>query len=88
MEKQLMWGNSTSSMQTEGAFDLDGKGKSVYDIREASENQSDWKVAIDEYHRYEEDIRLMKEMGSIHTGSRSPGQEFCQRVMEKLTKKD
>ena len=64
MEKQLMWGNSTSSMQTEGAFDLDGKGKSVYDIREASENQSDWKVAIDEYHRYEEDIRLMKEMGA------------------------
>ena len=64
MNKQLMWGNSTSSMQTEGAFDIDGKGKSVYDIREASENQSDWKVAIDEYHRYEEDIKLMKEMGA------------------------
>lgn len=64
MDKQFMWGNSTSSMQTEGAFDIDGKGKSVYDIREASENQSDWKVAIDEYHRYEEDIKLMKEMGA------------------------
>lgn len=63
MINNFMWGNSTSSMQTEGAYNIGGKGKSVYDIREASENTSDWKVAIDEYHRYEEDIKLMKEMG-------------------------
>lgn len=49
-------------MQTEGAWDIDGKGKSVYDIREATPDSSDWKVAIDEYHRYEEDLDLMKEM--------------------------
>ncbi|WP_282926346.1 glycoside hydrolase family 1 protein [Helcococcus kunzii] len=60
---KFMWGNSTSSMQTEGAYNIGGKGKSVYDIIEATENSSDWKVAIDEYHRYEEDIKLMKEMG-------------------------
>lgn len=63
MRKDFMWGNSTSSMQTEGAYNIDGKGKSLYDLREATENSSDWKVAIDEYHRYEEDIKLMKEMG-------------------------
>lgn len=59
----FLWGNSTSSMQTEGAWDADGKGKSVYDVREATDNTSDWKVAIDDYHRYPEDVALMKEMG-------------------------
>ena len=60
---KFLWGNSTSSMQTEGAYNEGGKGASVYDIREATENKSDWKVAIDEYHRYEEDIKLMADMG-------------------------
>jgi len=57
------WGNSVSSMQTEGAWNEDGKGKSVYDIREAGEHTSDWKVATDSYHRYEEDFDHMEELG-------------------------
>lgn len=60
---KFLWGNSTSSMQTEGAFNEGGKGPSVYDVIETTKNSSDWKVAIDEYHRYEEDIELMAEMG-------------------------
>jgi len=63
LRKDFLWGNSTSSMQTEGAFDEGGKGKSVYDIRKATDDTSDWNVAIDEYHRYPEDIKLMKDMG-------------------------
>lgn len=59
----FLWGNSVSSMQTEGAWNEGGKGKSVYDIREATEYASDWKVATDSYHRYEEDFDYMKEMG-------------------------
>lgn len=59
----FLWGNSVSSMQTEGAWDKDGKGKSVYDIREATKHASDWKVATDSYHRYEEDFDHMKDMG-------------------------
>lgn len=31
----FLWGNSVSSMQTEGAWNEGGKGMSVYDIREA-----------------------------------------------------
>ncbi|VVT52928.1 6-phospho-beta-glucosidase (EC [Kosakonia radicincitans] len=46
----FLWGNSVSSMQTEGAWNEGGKGMSVYDIREASEFASDWKVATDSYH--------------------------------------
>ena len=58
----FFWGNSVSGMQTEGAWNEDGKGLSVYDVRPATENTTDWHVAIDEYHRYDEDLDLMKEM--------------------------
>jgi 6-phospho-beta-glucosidase len=63
LKKGFLWGNSTSSMQTEGAWNVGGKGKSVYDVRESTEFSSDWKVATDSYNRYEEDFDLMKEMG-------------------------
>lgn len=59
----FLWGNSTSSMQTEGAWNLDGKGKSVYDVIPASKHTSDWENGIDAYHRYQEDINLMKKEG-------------------------
>ena len=61
--KDFYWGGSVSSFQTEGAWDEGGKGLSIYDVRETNPNFSDWKVAIDAYHRYPEDIALMKEMG-------------------------
>lgn len=63
LKQGFLWGNSTSSMQTEGAFDEGGKGQSVYDLRPATAEASDWKVAIDDYHRYPEDIALMKDLG-------------------------
>ncbi len=59
----FLWGNSVSSMQTEGAWNEGGKGPSVYDIRKASEFASDWKVATDSYHRYEEDFDYMQDLG-------------------------
>ncbi|MBP2057351.1 6-phospho-beta-glucosidase [Lactobacillus colini] len=62
LPSSFFWGNSVSSMQTEGAWNEDGKGLSVYDIRPAGKNTTDWHVAIDEYHRYEEDLDLMKDM--------------------------
>ncbi len=37
-EKKFLWGNSVSSMQTEGAWNVDGKGPSVYDVKAADEN--------------------------------------------------
>ncbi|MBS0958873.1 glycoside hydrolase family 1 protein [Leuconostoc pseudomesenteroides] len=62
MPKSFYWGNSVSSMQTEGAWQADSKGLSVYDIREETGTTSDWHDAIDEFHRYEEDLDLMKKM--------------------------
>lgn len=63
LKKNFYWGNSVSSMQTEGAWNEGGKGLSVYDIREASEYASDWKVATDSYHRYLEDFDYMADLG-------------------------
>lgn len=62
MPKTFYWGNSVSSMQTEGAWQADNKGLSVYDVRPATESTTDWHDAIDEFNRYEEDLDLMQSM--------------------------
>ena len=61
--ENFMWGGAVTSFQTEGAWNEDGKGPSIVDAREVKENHSDWKVAVDFYHRYKGDIALFKEMG-------------------------
>ncbi|WP_412989108.1 glycoside hydrolase family 1 protein [Pediococcus siamensis] len=63
MPEDFLWGNSVSSMQTEGGYNEGGKGKSVYDTYPATEDSSDWKVAIDDYHNYSEDLDLMANQG-------------------------
>ena len=63
MDQKFFWGNSVSSMQTEGGWNEGGKSLSVYDIREASENASDWHFANDNFHHYTEDFDYMKDLG-------------------------
>jgi beta-glucosidase len=65
--KDFVWGCATSAYQIEGAWDEDGKGPSVWDrlshtpgiIRTGDTGD----VACDFYHRYREDVGLMKELG-------------------------
>ena len=59
----FLWGASTSAYQVEGAWDEDGKGKSVQDVKNLNGNTADYKVCVDHYHHLEEDISLMAEMG-------------------------
>ncbi|RAS77244.1 glycoside hydrolase family 1 protein [Priestia endophytica] len=60
----FLWGASTSAYQVEGAWNEDGKGPSVMDMREEfPEGTTDFKVASDHYHHYKEDVSLMAEMG-------------------------
>ena len=74
----FLWGAATSAFQIEGAFDTDGKGLSLADIRsmninpdeepskalaQAGDKLTDTKIASDHYHHWEEDIELMKELG-------------------------
>lgn len=58
LPKGFLWGNSVSSMQYDGAQHEGGKGPSVYEHYEGA-----WEEAVDGYHRYPEDDRLMAEMG-------------------------
>jgi len=65
--KDFIWGAATASYQIEGAAYEDGKGLSVWDrfshepgkILEGHTGD----VACDHYHRFREDVALMKEMG-------------------------
>ncbi|WP_028991602.1 glycoside hydrolase family 1 protein [Thermoanaerobacter thermocopriae] len=61
--RNFLWGASTSAYQVEGAWNEDGKGPSVIDMKKYPEGTSDFKVASDHYHRYKEDIALFAEMG-------------------------
>ncbi len=63
LNRNFFWGGSASSFQTEGNWKGDGKGISVIDRREVKEDKSDWNVGVDFYHRYQEDIRLLRDMG-------------------------
>ncbi len=60
--EDFLWGASTSAYQVEGAAAEDGKGLSVQDLHHPAET-SDFSVASDHYHRFLEDVALMKEMG-------------------------
>jgi 6-phospho-beta-glucosidase len=60
---KFFWGNSVSSMQTEGGWNQGGKSLSVYDIREATDDLSDWHFANDNYNHYIEDFDYMKDVG-------------------------
>lgn len=63
MNNLFFWGNSVSSMQTEGGWNEGGKSLSVYDIVEPAEHRSDWHFANDNYHHFEEDFDLMQDLG-------------------------
>src|SRR5262249_49689842 len=62
------WGVATSSYQIEGAWDEDGKGPSIWDTFAHTpgkiKNGDTGDVANDHYHRYEEDVALMKSIGA------------------------
>lgn len=65
--ENFIWGAATSSYQIEGAWNEDGKGESIWDrfshspgrVRDGSTGD----VACDHYHRWPEDIAVMKELG-------------------------
>jgi beta-glucosidase len=63
----FLWGVATSSFQIEGASTTDGRGESTWDrfatTPGAIEDGSDGSVACDHYHRWPEDVALMKGLG-------------------------
>ena len=62
----FLWGSATSSYQIEGAATLDGRGESIWDRfcarPGAISDGSSGAVACDHYHRFGDDIALMKRL--------------------------
>ncbi|PFK15829.1 6-phospho-beta-glucosidase, partial [Bacillus cereus] len=46
-KKDFLWGASTSAYQVEGAYNEDGKGLSVQDVKVIPEGTSDFTVCSD-----------------------------------------
>ncbi len=65
--ESFLWGAATSSYQVEGAVKEGGRGPSIWDTfshspgRTAMDQNGD--IAVDQYHRYKEDVQLMKWLG-------------------------
>ncbi len=61
------WGVAASAYQIEGAWNEDGKGPSVWDtfshLTGKTHHDDTGDVAIDHYHRWKEDIQVMKSLG-------------------------
>ena len=97
------WGCATAAYQVEGAASEDGRGPSIWDVFSHTPgktfNGDTGDVADDSYHRYKEDIQLLKALGvstyrmSISwsrifpngTGQANPkGLDYYNRVIEEL----
>src|SRR5262245_35113558 len=65
--KGFLWGSATASYQVEGAVNEDGRGPSIWDTFSHTAgktvNNATGDVADDHYHRYKEDVQLMKALG-------------------------
>jgi beta-glucosidase len=99
----FLWGTATSAYQIEGAVDADDRGRSIWDtfahIPGKIADHSNADRANDHYHRYKEDVRLIKDLGvkayrfSIAwprvfpegTGAPNPkGLDFYDRLLDEL----
>lgn len=65
--ENFIWGTATSAYQIEGAFNEDGRGESIWDRFAHTPgiiyNNQNGDIACDHYHRYPDDVRLMKDLG-------------------------
>ncbi|MFT5071277.1 MAG: hypothetical protein ACI8V8_001243, partial [Chitinophagales bacterium] len=63
----FLFGTATAAAQIEGAWAEDGKSPSIWDVFSAKEDKTidggTTEFACDFYHKYEEDIALMADLG-------------------------
>ncbi len=63
----FLWGTATAAYQVEGAATEDGRGPSVWDTFSHTPGKTNagatGDVADDHYHRYKDDVQLMKSLG-------------------------
>ncbi|KMT14422.1 hypothetical protein BVRB_4g072000 isoform B [Beta vulgaris subsp. vulgaris] len=64
----FIFGAASSAYQYEGAVKEDGRGPSIWDTfthdhQDKIKDGSNGDIAVDSYHRYKEDVKIIKEMG-------------------------
>ena len=68
--KDFLWGTATSAYQIEGAVNEDGRGRSIWDTFAHTPGKIEDKTtgdrANEHYHRYKEDVRLIRDLGVRH----------------------
>lgn len=66
----FFWGSSTAAYQVEGAWSDDGRGPSIWDefSHEGGKvaNNETGDIAADHYHRFREDVDLIRKLGTRH----------------------
>ncbi len=101
--QDFIWGCAASAYQVEGAWNEAGKGPSIWDtfthLPGKILNGETGDISIDHYHRYKEDVALMKQLGLkayrfsvswsriLPTGVREvnqPGLDFYDRLVDEL----
>lgn len=99
----FLWGAAASAYQIEGAYSEDGKGESIWDRFTRWEahvlNGDNGDVACDHFHRYKEDIALIRSLGIPGYGFsiawtrilpqgrgavNRKGLDFCSRLLDEL----
>ena len=66
MNKDFIWGVATAAYQIEGAENEGGRGKSIWDgefTKGRILGDMNGEIACDHYHKYEEDVALLKSLG-------------------------
>lgn len=77
LPENFLWGGAVAAHQIEGGWDLDGRGPSVSDVMTGGDAKTPRRITdgvqpgeyypnhdgIDFYHRYQEDISLLQELG-------------------------
>ena len=63
--ENFLWGAASASAQVKGAYQADGKCLSIWDAapQDKVKNGDTCHTSCDHYHRYQEDVALMREMG-------------------------
>jgi beta-glucosidase len=65
--ENFLWGTATAAYQVEGAVEEDGRGRSIWDTFSHTPGNvlhgDTGDIACDQYHRLEEDLDLMSELG-------------------------
>ncbi|HEY8562297.1 MAG TPA: GH1 family beta-glucosidase [Pyrinomonadaceae bacterium] len=103
----FLWGSATASYQVEGAVNEDGRGLSIWDTFSRTPGKTvegaTGDVSTDHYHRYKDDVQLMKALGvktyrfsiawsrifPTGTGQPNPkGVDFYNRLVDELVKND